>query len=333
MTTPWLSVVIPTRNGERWFGSALQSLVDQEDKGFECIVIDSSSSSATLDIAERFSRKLTISTHRRPDLLSWQEKTNFGVSVARADYICMLHVDDLWLPRRSTAVRRWLQSNPDSVMHLHPSQIVDERGRVLGTWRCPLPINGAAVPSDLLFQRLLVQNFIAVPAPTIKRDAYLGAGGMEAALWYTADWNLYLKLALSGPVHYHAEPLTCFRVHGSSLTMSGSRNTNDFRDQMQEVLDRYADRLRPQHRKAVLRAARASVNINAALASAKNGKPAALISAFISIFGLGPTGMWRYFRDSRLIERVAPRLRAHFSGGLSTAGDSRSEAVKLARES
>ena len=125
-----------------------------------------------------------------------------------------------------------------------------------------LALAGFAVPADLLLERLMVQNFVAIPAPAINRDAFLRVGGMDKSLWYTADWDLYLKLACAGPVYYAHEALTCFRVHGDSQTMTGSRSQ--------------------------------------------------LFLAVSSIVTLGPIGIWRYLRDSRLVERVAPRLRARF---------------------
>src|ERR1700679_1634146 len=100
MSEPWLSVVIPTHNGARWFSRTLQALADQDDTQFECIVVDSSSDE-TLEVAAGFSSKLCIRTHRRPDLLSWTAKTNFAVSQAQARYVCMLHQDDLWGPGRA----------------------------------------------------------------------------------------------------------------------------------------------------------------------------------------------------------------------------------------
>jgi glycosyltransferase involved in cell wall biosynthesis len=218
----WLSVIIPCRKGERWLAAALQSLVVQKEPGIEVIFIDGSDNDASLRIADSFSGKLDIRTHRRPDLLSWQPKTNFGVAQARSDRICMLHVDDIWQPDRSVRLRKWLSTRPHGVMHLHSSYIIDESGRRLGTWRCPLPSGPSPVPTDLLFERLLVQNFIAIPAPTIRRDAFVAVGGMDDALWYTADWDLYLKIAAMGKVYYNANLLTCFPIHKNSLTVSGA---------------------------------------------------------------------------------------------------------------
>ena len=313
MTSPWLTVVLPVHNGELYLETALQSLAVQNDKDIECVVVDSSDSNGCLDIVERFAHILTLDAHRRPDLKPWTEKTNFAVSIARAETICMLHQDDMWLPGRAAALRRRVQVLPNAIMHLNPSLIVDQKGRRMGQWRCPLPVASKAVPADLLLERLMVQNFVAIPAPAINRDAFLRVGGMDEALWYTADWDLYLKLACAGPVYYAPEALTCFRVHGDSQTMTGSRSPADFRTQMEIVLERHAGRLPKGRRARIVQAARASIDVNVALAVANHrGEWMELSQAVSSVAALGPTGIWRYLRDSRLVERVAPRLRARF---------------------
>jgi glycosyltransferase involved in cell wall biosynthesis len=314
MKKPWLSVIIPSHNGERWLAVALQSLADQKDHGIEVIVIDGSESDVSLDIIDRFSSKLDIRAQRRVDLLRWTAKTNFGVEQATADRICILHQDDLWLPNRCVELRKWLSTRPDAALHLHPCYIIDESGRLLGLWRCPLPAGESAVPAHIFFERLLVQNFIGIPAPTIRRDAYLSVNGLDDSLWYTADWDLYLKLASIGKIYYNKTPLACFRVHGNSLTISGSRNIVDFRNQHQIVIDRHAHKLLPESQKEVLRAAAVSVDVNTALAAVNAGQFTQMLKAIVSLLELGPRGICRYFIWSRIIERVFPRLQAFVAG-------------------
>ena len=315
MENPWLSVIVPSHNGERWIGATLQSLVDQKDQGIEVIAIDTSATDASLRIINSFSDKLDIRAERRLDLLSWPAKPNFGVEQARSEQICILHQDDLWLPNRCAELRKWLSSRSDAVMHLHPCYIIDESGRRLGLWRCPLPNGQSPVPKHILLERLLVQNFISMPAPTIRRDAYLSVGGLDNSLWYAPDWDLYLKIAALGNTYYHSAPLACYRIHKNSLTVSGNRSIEDFRDQYEVVQSRYIGRLQGKTLKAVRRLAATSTNVNVALAGANNGKPLALIGAVGSILALGPRLAVRYFRYSRIIERVTPRLRARFAGG------------------
>ena len=311
--SPWLAVVMPLHAGEEWIGETLESLAAEADGGVEVIAIDSSPDEGTARLAEAFRDRLNLRLIRRGDVVGWHAKTNLAVEMAAAPHACMLHQDDLWLPGRAAAVRRWIAEDPEAALHLAPTAIVDRNGRRRGTWRCPLPA-GERLPGTLVLERLLVQNFASVPAPLFRRDCWLACGGMDTALWYTSDWDVWLKLAAIGPVRYHREVTTAFRVHGSSLTMTGSRDPADFEEQMRIVLDRHAPRLPPAREKAVGRAARASIRVNVALAAASAGDGRALLRALRAILSLGPSGMRRYLRDSRLAERVFPRLRARLAG-------------------
>src|SRR3954453_20753000 len=127
-----LSVVMPCRNGERWLAEALQSIVEQHEPGIEVVFIDGSDSEASMKIAENFAERLALSIHRRPDVVSWIAKAGFGVQEAGADWITMLHVDDLWLPGRGAALRCWLAAQSNAVLHLPPAYFIDGRGQGLG---------------------------------------------------------------------------------------------------------------------------------------------------------------------------------------------------------
>jgi hypothetical protein len=54
--------------------------------------------------------------------------------------------------------------------------------------------------------------------------------------------------------------------------------------------------------------------VNAALAAASSGDFSKLLRAALTVLGLGITGMRLYLRDSRIVERLVPRIRAKLSG-------------------
>ncbi len=70
-----------------------------------------------------------------------------------------------------------------------------------------MPAEGGRLDSDIVVPRLLVQNFLAMPAPLVRREAMLQVGGMDDTLWYAADWDLWLKLAALGPTLYVPQAL------------------------------------------------------------------------------------------------------------------------------
>ncbi|WP_434722981.1 glycosyltransferase [Mesorhizobium sp. RIZ17] len=310
---PLLSVIMPVHAGEAWIAATLDSLADEPAGDLEVLVIDSSPTGATAAIVERFAHRLPLRLLERRDLGLWQTKTNLGVELAAADHVCILHQDDLWLPDRVAAARRWLADAPEVGLHLAPTAVIDRHGRRVGRWNCPLPAD-EVLGAQFLLERLLVQNFVSVPAPIFARTAWLACGGMDEKLWYTADWDIWAKLAVAAPVIYHDEITTAFRVHGSSLTVTGSRDASEFQSQMQIVLERHLPRLPASSRRWVEPAARASISVNVSLAAASGGDLKALVRAARAVLSLGPRGTRRYLRDSRLRERVTCRLRAKWTG-------------------
>jgi GT2 family glycosyltransferase len=307
---PWLSVIVPTYNGAPYLGATLASIERQADEGVEVIAIDDGSSDATPVILDEYARRLPLRVILRPRLGNWVASTNYGLSVARGDYACFLHQDDLWLPGRLRVLRRLASSDPGAALFLHPARYIDHEGEQVGLWKCPLQ-SGKQRPG-VVVERLLVQNFIAVPAPLFARQAALRAGGLDEGLWYTADWDFWLRLAAAGPTIYYPRPLAAFRIHALSQTAQGVSRADEMRRQIERVLEKHLEPWEARHpdRGEVSRVARVSAAVNHALACCAHGLRPDWLALALRFFALGPAGWWRFLRDSRIVERIAARLRA-----------------------
>lgn len=311
MTQPWLSILIPTYNGEAYLPSALDSIIAQEATDIECIVVDDGSTDATLSILNDYQDKLSIKTLQRERQGNWVASTNYALSFARGEYVCFLHQDDLWFKDRLNIMRGIVEQFPEVNCFLHSSKFVDIEGNYLGLWRCPLPVFPEIIKPDLIIERLLIQNFISIPAPIFKREVALKVGGLNEALWYTADWDLWLKIASCGDMLYFPKPLSGFRIHPSSQTIVRSSYQQDFRDQLESVAKKYLttwDAPEPL-KKRIDKIANFSIEVNTILASMIHGQKVNLFKLLASFFSLGFSGWYRYFRDSRLWERVTARLK------------------------
>ncbi|WP_176400358.1 glycosyltransferase [Sphingobium sp. Z007] len=306
---------MPVHEGETYLDAALASLPDDADGLIEVIALDSSRTMRCHDIAARHAGRLTLRYEYRPDIQSWTAKTNRGAAMARAPHVAMLHQDDLWLPGRLGSILHALDADPDAAMLLTDATIIDASGRTLGCWRCPLEgrssWEGAAV-----LERLLVQNFVALPSVVMRRDIWKAAGGLDESLWYTPDWDIYMKAAMRGRVSYIAEQTVAFRIHGGSQTMLGSRTPADFLNQMQIVVARYAPVIAGPRAPAIRRIAAASARINCLLAEAMHGRRTALAQIMGELLRLGPSGTWHYMRHSRILDRLLPRVQARLRGAL-----------------
>ena len=163
--------------------------------------------------------------------------------------------------------------NTESIFIIHNATYVGPDGRTLGPWTCPF--SPGTVPPALFIERLLVQNFIAIPAPVFRRDIVVHTGGMDEALWFSADWDLWLRLGALGPVAFIAEALTAFRIHPASQTAARKLKPNEWDEQLTTVLARHIENwpAKGKLRASVERVAVASIAVNSALSLASRGGP------------------------------------------------------------
>lgn len=303
-------MVVPTFRGAQWLGEALGSVAeavgDEEDR-IEILVVDDRSDDATLEVARTFESRLPLRIFERESPRSWVLGTNEGLAAARGRYCCFLHQDDRWLPDRWRLLRRHLESEPAPDLLLTAACFIDARGRAVGPWRCPLP--AGAVEPALLHERLVVQNFIAIPAPVVRTELLDQVGrSLDPSLWYTADWDLWLRLARGDArIVYEPAATVAFRIHPDSQTVARSLDGDRFRYQLEEVLQRHLSPALPRSARA---AARLSLEINLALAALAHRRMPALGKGLRSALLAVPAGWWRLLRDARLEERVPARLRA-----------------------
>jgi glycosyltransferase involved in cell wall biosynthesis len=304
---PFLSVVVPTYNGERFIAAALESVRGQHE-GIELVIVDDGSSDRTLDIVRDFAKVLPIRLLTPGRIGNWVAVSNIGLREATGDWACFLHQDDLWLPGRMARLRGEMESAEGALVH-HNAMFVGPDGQELGPWTCPLPEGD--VPPDRFIERLLVQNFIAIPSPVFRRSVAIRSGGLDEALWFSADWDLWLRLGALGPVRFIAGTLSAFRVHPASQTVARKLLPNEWEQQLTTVLARHLQNwpVTGKLRASVERVAMASIKVNSALSAASRGEPVRPSAVLLGLLALGPSGWHRYLRDSRIVQRVRSRLK------------------------
>jgi len=302
---PWLSVIVPWWGRPAYVRETLESMARQTEGGFECLIVDRTPEDSARWLESyrgRFDFRLVIT----PGETDWMSKTNTGFQQARGRYCCMLHTDDVWHPQRVARLRAAVERHPEAGLIFHPVRYVDTESRQLGQWRAPLPPDRLLDSSELL-QHLIVQNFISCPAPLLRKD--LLGSGIDPALWYTGDWELYLRVACAAPAAYVDELLADFRLHTGSLTMQRSRSGADFRAQLDQIPERFACALPEAERARLLRIAQFSNAVNVALAGAFHGQLGNLIGVLPRAAGLSLQDFARYVQDSRILERMQARVR------------------------
>ncbi len=229
MAAPAVSVITAAYNAGRFVEETLTSIVAQTYQDFEMIVVDDGSTDDTRERVLRFAPRVTLLSQANGGVAA---ALNAGLRRARGAYVTFLDADDVWVPRRLERVMRAFEHDRGVGAVYHGYAAVDEAGA---------PLGGAFVPpprGDVL-EPLLCGLFIGQSMITLRRACFDRAGIFDTALRTCPDWDLLLRVALSGERFCCvSEALVRYRIHGHNLTRNFARLVREGRI----VLDRaFAD--------------------------------------------------------------------------------------------
>ncbi len=90
------SVIIPLYNKSAFLGKALNSVLSQTYKDYECIIVDDGSTDGSEKIADSYSAKYKNITVIHQFNSGVATARNNGVKVSSGEYVCFLDADDWW---------------------------------------------------------------------------------------------------------------------------------------------------------------------------------------------------------------------------------------------
>jgi glycosyltransferase involved in cell wall biosynthesis len=150
---PLVSVIIPTFNRAGYIIEAIESVLAQNYRPIEVIVVDDGSTDGTVEVISCFG---TAIRYLEQPNQGASVARNMGIALAQGNYLAFLDSDDLWEFEKLTLQMATLAANPDAeaVMgqarqFFSPELAEEARARL---W-CPEGILPGAIPSTILIRR------------------------------------------------------------------------------------------------------------------------------------------------------------------------------------
>jgi GT2 family glycosyltransferase len=196
----------------RFLSGALESLLAQTHPRVEIIVQDNCSADETRAVLERYRGRLDQVAVERD--AGQTDALRRGFARSRGEILAWLNADDLLMP---DAVARAVEcfdsgARPD-VVYGHCA-FLDEAGQFLRYFHEIRPFSRAELVD--------VTDFIPQPSTFFLRRCYETVGGLDAALAYTMDWDLWCRLAGHGCRFERVDHvMSGARIHPGTKTRSG----------------------------------------------------------------------------------------------------------------
>lgn len=194
MTDPaLLSVIIPTYNCARYLPAALESVVAQDYRPLEVIVIDDGSTDETAALVTAFFQHTGL-----PGDYLYQPNQgpaaarNRGISLAQGDWIAFLDADDLWLPDKTTCQMRMLLDHPQAGVAWGGASIFagDLSPAASSAVRASPPLPQYMLQSMLLRRTALEQVGLFNPQLRMGEDMDWLLRAMELKVLIVVHWDL-----------------------------------------------------------------------------------------------------------------------------------------------
>jgi glycosyltransferase involved in cell wall biosynthesis len=206
---PRVSLCLPTYQRAELLELCIRSILSQTYSDFELVVVDNASSDETPAVVHRFA-DARIRFYRNDQNIGPFPNMNRAISLARGELICVAHDDDLYLPQFLERETAFMDAHP-SVGMVHSAVYEIEssgrRRRIVRAYSSSRVLDGRAA-----FVRFLRGHNVCCSSVMVRRRLYEIAGTFDPR-FRTADFHLWLRLAMHGDVGYLAEPLVEMRVH------------------------------------------------------------------------------------------------------------------------
>nr|WP_319775851.1 glycosyltransferase [uncultured Sphaerochaeta sp.] len=216
MSTPAVSVIVPTYNRAHLLGQTVHSVLNQTYADFELVIVDDGSEDDTASMVSR------ISDSR----IKFFQKGNGGISSARnlgirrseGRYLAFLDSDDIWLPELLAQEVPVLDNSPAYGAVYARSQYMSEHGRLLPQ------IDGSRerFPGDPMAS-MLYGYFVSTPTVLVRRECFDRVGCFDENLVGREDYDMFLRIARHYRYCFIDRILARIRIHGERISCLDSR--------------------------------------------------------------------------------------------------------------
>jgi glycosyltransferase involved in cell wall biosynthesis len=202
--TELLSVVIPTHDRPDRLAEAVRSVLDQDYRSLEIVIVDDGSGPSTAEVLDRLtSDDDRVVALRNDESLGASAARNRGVGVARGELVGFCDDDDLWLPGAARAVVNLLGPEVGMVYGQH-QRLIEHSGRLV-TYRPP-------ADADAELMRWI--NVLGTCFGVARRDRVGDQLHFDTDLITSEDWDMWLRCAEVAPMRLVPSPLYRYIQHG-----------------------------------------------------------------------------------------------------------------------
>lgn len=210
-----VSVVIPAYNCETYIAQTIDSVLSQDHKAIELIVIDDGSTDKTREIVRGYGHKLKLICQQNAGVC---KARNRGIEAATGQFLCLLDHDDYWYPDKISRQLEAFANHPETgiVYSNFTWWFADESGRFPEPDRMSRMTGNRILDQEFsgwIYHQLLLDCWVLTSTALIRKEVFDRCGAFDESLPYSEDWDLWLRVSRVYPYQKLQNSTTLYRQH------------------------------------------------------------------------------------------------------------------------
>lgn len=225
-----VSVILPNYNHAKFLNKRIDSILCQNYKNFELIILDDCSTDNSCEIINSYKTSEYIShivfntENSGSTFYQWQK----GFTLAKGEYIWIAESDDYSDLNFLSKMVSFLEKNNKCQIAFCDSYLVDENGLLLQKdWNRPIENNAQYAQYDgyhFLKKYMLFDNTIYNAGMALfRKSALINLDDGYMNFKFCGDWYFWNKICIQGAVIHFGEKLNYFRQHSCKVTPRAER--------------------------------------------------------------------------------------------------------------
>jgi len=240
-----VSIIMPNYNGQPYISKSIESVLSQSYKNFEFIIIDDASTDDSWNTIEGYD-DCRIRAERLPKNEHICYALNYGLKIAKGNYIARIDDDDCWEPEKLQKQIDFLRTHPDYGACFTWVTIVDELDNELTekeTDRAKLFHVRNRSQTEWIRHFFFNGSCLCHPSAVMTRNAIEEVGEYDYGLVQIQDFDMWVRIAKRFPIHIIEEPLTRYRwtSSGDNLSAPSASVNNRSSYEFYSVISHYFD--------------------------------------------------------------------------------------------
>ena len=210
INNPKITIVTPVYNCAEYIEETIKSVLNQNYKNIEYIIIDGGSSDGTCKIIEKYLKKINVFISEKDQ--GMYDALYKGFKIATGKYLAWLNADDLYFKDSISKTIELIEKNNYQWINGISATLINKKKKIKPLYH---------YPNIILKNRLMTPclwGYIPQESTIFTKNLYIRSGGVNRKLKYAGDFDLWSKFSKNSELISVNIPIGIFRKRKNQIS-------------------------------------------------------------------------------------------------------------------